>query len=190
MRYETDIVSAYADASPKRRVEIILDNFRDIPMIIEGDENTLKILVTSEKRYNRSREKDGIGVRIQSGGCGDPTASEAIENLAILEAIRSCRDLDNVMAGTDYPEEYKRRAYILQDMREDYNLIASQLQTLPANERIFLSDYLQGLTDIPGIMDSENCAYSTAKNRVWRFRKHIKTKALVCLTHKYSSRGE
>lgn len=57
----------------------------------------------------------------------DLTARKAINNVITREALINCDFSGNVLDGVDQAEVYIRDAYILRDMRKDYNLFNSQL---------------------------------------------------------------
>ena len=188
MARKENIVEQYSGAGIEGRIDIILNNYRDFPGLIAGFEDTLKWLIISEKRYNRTASRGSLDIRVSSTKCSDPTADAAIENQETLDAIRGMGDLDRILQNTDCPEMHRRAACILMDMREDYQLVSAQIQTLPGGERRDIQDYLSGIMDASAMTDKRCCTIASARNRICIIRKHIKERACFVLEKKYSRR--
>lgn len=68
----------------------------------------------------------------------DPTARKSNStNVITREALINCDFSGNVLDGVDQAEVYIRDAYILSDMRKDYNLFNSQLGILGTEKETF-----------------------------------------------------
>lgn len=188
MARKGNIVEQYLEAGISDRIDIILNNYRDFPGLIDGFEDTLKWLIISEKRYNRTASRGSLGIRVSSTKCSDPTADAAIENQETLDAIRGNGDLERVLQNTDCPERHRREACLLMDMREDYELVSAQIRTLPGSEREDIQKYLSGIMDIALMTEERCCTDSSARNRICIIRRHIKERAGLVLERKYSRR--
>lgn len=75
---------------------------------------------------------------MQTGGMtSDPTAKKAIRNVLTREALINCDFSGDVMDGVDRADEYMRDAYLLRDMRKDYELFRRQLCILGTEKDTF-----------------------------------------------------
>lgn len=113
-------------SSFEKRVDIIIKNYTNFMGIVDGYTEGLRYMIESEKESNSRQSIGDLGVRVQSGGMpSDTTAKKAIRNVLTREALINCDFSGNVLEGVDRAEMYIRDAYILRDMRKDYNLYRS-----------------------------------------------------------------
>lgn len=179
------IVDEYATADIKRRIEIILDNYPNFQEIMDGYEESLKFLIINDRRVSRRKGREELGIRVQKSGISDTTADAAIERVMLSDAIRS-GDMEEELKDLECPEQYRREAEVIREMRDDYLLIRSQIKTLPWPEYKVLNSYLNGAHDLLKLMDEIECTYDGVKNRLKRARNHIRQSTTFYLEKKYS----
>ncbi len=135
---EKNMIKIYVDASSAKRVDIIIKHYTDFMGIVDGYTEGLRYMIECEKESNSHRELGDLGVRVQTGGTtSDPTAKKAIRNVMTREAIINCDFSGDVMDGVDRAEEFMRDAYLLRDMRKDYDLFNRQLSILGTEKETF-----------------------------------------------------
>ena len=96
MRDEANIVKQYEDADVSERIEILIRYYPNFTRLVEGYEQNLRLIIKEEKAYRHRQAKGELGIRVQTSGTSDLTAREAIDNVMIMEAIRS-GDLSGVL---------------------------------------------------------------------------------------------
>ena len=64
-------------------------------------------------------------------------SKKAIRNVMTREALINCDFSGDVMEGVDRAEEFIRDAYLLRDMRKDYELFNRQLSILGTEKETF-----------------------------------------------------
>lgn len=180
-----NVIAEYAQAGIDEKIEIILNHYQDFPGMLAGLEESLKVLIISEKRYNRQSGFGNPGIRVDATHCSDPTASVAIEEMDTMDAIQRMTNLEGILEGTDCPERHREEVWTLQDMREDYQLVCAQIKTLSAGQRKDIVRYLSGVIDVPAISEERQCTFGAARNRIWGIRKRLKYRARFYLSAKY-----
>lgn len=185
MTQEMQLTAIYQKADASGRVEIILKLYNRFPDVIRGLEDGLRYLIINEKKQKRRREMGELGVRVRGSGYSDPTQQAAVENVVTTDAIRSL-DFGSILEGTDLPEEHYREARTLHDMREDYDLITSQIGMLEPDYRRDLECFLTKKKDIQTIADDDKVAYESARKRIYRAKKRVKEISVYYLEKKYS----
>ena len=123
------IVDKYRRADLDTRVDIILRNYARFNKLVDGYEKCLSIVIRNEREHKRRRENGELGVRVQTSNISDVTANTAVENVSIQEAIHE-GDYNTALKGSE--EYFIHRAEIktLLDMRDDYEIVCSQVESL------------------------------------------------------------
>ena len=179
------IVDEYATSDIKRRIDIILENYPNFLEIMDGYEESLKFLIINERKAARRRNMGELGVRVQTSGISDKTANEAIERVMLSEAIES-GNMDKELKDIECPEEYRREAGIINEMRDDYMLLKAQIKTLPWCEFRVMDSYLNGEHDLVKLSEELNTSYEGVKSRLKRGRNRIRKTTAVYLEKKYN----
>lgn len=172
---QASILKKYSVADASGKVDIICKNYANFPGIIDSFTEGIRYMIEQEKMYNRKAESGDLGVRVQTlGSCSDVTANEAINNVITREAIIACDFSGGVLEGVDRREQFQKDAFVLRNMRKDYDLFNKQLSILGRDEsRIFLG-YLNGEKKIMDIAEEEGILYESAAQRVRRAKVKIK----------------
>ena len=172
---KASIVKIYAKADTAGKVDIICKNYPNFLGIVDGYTEGLRYMIENEKAYNRRQGHGDLGIRVQTSGLySDITADSAINNVITREAIIACDFSGDVLDGVDRSEEFKKDAFVLREMRADYELFNRQLSILGRDEsRIFLG-YLTGEKAIGDIAAEEGIQYESAAQRVRRAKVKIK----------------
>ena len=128
---EKNLIRVYTGATSEKRIDIIIKNYTKFIGIVDGYTDGLRYMIECEKESSHRQSAGDLGVRVQTGGMtSDPTARKAINNVITREALINCDFSGNALDGVNQAEVYIRDAYILRDMRKDYNLFNSQLGIL------------------------------------------------------------
>ena len=117
-----------------------------------GYEESLKFLIINDRKVSRRKGREELGIRVQISGTSDTTADAAIERVMLSDAIRS-GNMEEELKDLECPEQYRREVEVIQEMRDDYLLIRSQIKTLPWSEYKVLNSYLNGAHDLLKHMD-------------------------------------
>ncbi len=128
-----------------------------------------------------------LGIRVMTSGISDKTSSEAIDRIMLSEAFKS-GNIDDELKDVECPEEFRKEALTIKDMRDDYYLLKSQIKTLPWNDYKILDTYLNGEHDLLKIADHYNLTYDGARGRLRRCRNKIRKSTAAYLKKKYSFR--
>lgn len=144
---EKNLIRVYTGATSEKRIDIIIKNYTKFIGIVDGYTDGLRYMIECEKVSSHRQSVGDLGVRVQTGGMtSDPTARKAINNVITREALINCDFSGNVLDGVDQAEVYIRDAYILSDMRKDYNLFNSQLGILGTEKETFTKYLLKEKT--------------------------------------------
>ena len=73
MAAKASFIKKYGNLKPAKRIDIILDYYKDFPGIIEGQQESLVYRIKNERDYERQRRRVDLGVRVQSSGTSNPT---------------------------------------------------------------------------------------------------------------------
>ena len=171
---EKNLIKTYMSSSFEKRVDIIIKNYTNFMGIVDGYTEGLRYMIESEKESNSRQSIGDLGVRVQSGGMpSDTTAKKAIRNVLTRDALINCDFSGNVLEGVDRAEMYIRDAYILRDMRKDYNLFNSQLGILGTEKETF-TKYLLKEKTISDIAEDQGITYESARQQMQKIKVRMK----------------
>ena len=175
---EKNLVKAYTTATSEKRIDIIIKNYTEFIGIVDGYTDGLRYMIESAKESNYRQSLGELGIRVQTGGMpSDPTAKKAINNVLTRDALMNCDFSGDVLDGVDNAEIYIRDAYILKDMRKDYDLFNSQLAILGTEKEMF-TKYLSKNLSISEIAEKQGITYESAKVQLQRIKKRVKIQVL------------
>ena len=171
---EKNMIKEYIGSSADKRVDIIMKNYTRFMGIVDGYIDGLRYMIEAEKDSNSRQNIGELGVRVQTGGMtSDPTAKHAIRNVMTRDALINCDFSGNVLDGVDQAEVYIRDAYILRDMRKDYNLFNSQLGILGTEKETF-TKYLLKEKTISDIAEDQGITYESARQQMQKIKVRMK----------------
>lgn len=175
---EKNLISIYVDANSAKRVDIIIKHYTDFLGIVDGYTEGICYMIECEKDSNHYHEMGELGVRIQGGGgISDPTAKRAIRNVMTREALINCDFSGDVLDGVDRAEEFVRNAYLLRDMRKDYELFNRQLSILGREKETF-EKYLRKEKTLTDIAEEQGITYESAQQKIHRIRLRVKNQVI------------
>ena len=167
---EKNLIRVYTGATSEKRIDIIIKNYTKFIGIVDGYTDGLRYMIECEKESSHRQSAGDLGVRVQTGGMtSNPTARKAINNVITREALINCDFSGNVLDGVDQAEVYIRDAYILRDMRKDYNLFNSQLGILGTEKETF-TKYLQKEKTISDIAEDQGITYESARQQMQKIK--------------------
>ena len=127
---EMNLIQAYGSSSAEKRIDIIRNNYPDFLEIVDGYIEGLCYMIESERKSNRFGERDKLGMEIQIGNMkSEFMQKKAIRNVLTREALLKCDFSGGALDGVDRFEDYIRVAKILREMRRDYKIFKSQLES-------------------------------------------------------------
>lgn len=171
---EKNLIKTYMSSSFEKRVDIIIKNYTNFMGIVDGYTEGLRYMIESEKESNSRQSIGDLGVRVQSGGMpSDTTAKKAIRNVLTRDALINCDFSGNVLEGVDRAEMYIRDAYILRDMRKDYNLFNSQLGILGTEQDMFLR-YIRKEATLGVLAEERGISYETVQQKIVKIKNRLK----------------
>lgn len=179
---EQNLIKKYVAATAEKRVDIIIKNYTKFIGIVDGYTEGLRYMIECEKESNSRHEMGELGVRVQTGGSiSDPTAKKAIRNVLTRDAIINCDFSGDVMEGVDCAEVYIRDAYVLRDMRKDYNLFNSQLGILGTEQSLFIK-FIKKEKTLSDIADEQGITYESAQQRMHKNKLQVKKQVIRFMT--------
>ena len=171
---EKNLIRVYTGATSEKRIDIIIKNYTKFIGIVDGYTDGLRYMIECEKESSHRQSVGDLGVRVPTGGMtSDPTARKAINNVITREALINCDFSGNVLDGVDQAEVYIRDAYILSDMRKDYNLFNSQLGILGTEKETF-TKYLLKEKTISDIAEDQGITYESARQQIQKIKVRMK----------------
>ena len=153
-----NFIEEYATAPIVKKIDIILEYFSGFEKIIEGYEKCISIQIRNEREFNRRKDYAELGVRVQTSNISDTTQKIAIENVSIQEAIRA-GDMDEALRGAEEIERHRREIQTLNDMRDDYVIVSSQVYLLQGADLSIFTRYLSKLESMSSIAEDTHIEY-------------------------------
>ena len=174
-------IDEYGNLRPEKRLDVILDHFRDFPSIIEGHKKILVLKIKNERDYLHKPQKDELGTVVLTSRKSDPTARRAVDNVYVEELIHKGDDISELVQGMEHEDKkmFCRQFHILMKMQEEYAILESQLMLMNDNDKKFFELYSDCGHDFQYIADQEGILYDSARRRVWKIRKAIKNSAIA-----------
>ena len=175
MAAKASIIKIYINADPAKKVDIICKHYPNFIGIVDSYTEGLRYMIENEKSYNQKASIGDLGIRVQSiGHYTDTTGDTAVNNVTVRDALIRCDFSEGILNGIDSSEEIQRKAFILKDMRKDYELFNNQLQILSENEYKLFQNYLRREKTIMDIAETEGIQYDSALQKLRRLKKKIK----------------
>lgn len=179
-----NFIEEYATAPIVKKIDIILEYFSGFEKIIEGYEKCISIQIRNEREFNRRKDYAELGVRVQTSNISDTTQKIAIENISIQEAIRA-GDMDEALRGAEEIERHRREIQTLNDMRDDYVIVSSQVYLLQGADLSIFTRYLSKLESMSSIAEDTHIEYGTMKKKISKSKRIVTGKAEPLLEDKY-----
>lgn len=174
-----NILNAYAKADSAKKVDIIIRHYPNFLGIVDGYTEGLRYMIENEKTFNRKHNYGDLGVRVQtSGKHSDITADSAINNVITREAIIDCDFSGDILEGVDRGEEFKREAFLLRKMRNDYELFNRQMGILNKEEAEVFGQFIRKEKCIADIAEDKGIVYESVQQRIYRAKRKIKIQML------------
>ena len=152
--------------------------------LVDGDTDGLLYMIEVEKDCTWHKQKGELGVRVQTGtGPSDPTATLAIRRVMTRTALIECDFSGGVLDGVVCGEEFKRRACILREMRQDYALFKSLLVVLGPNRQLF-EGYLCKEKTLTEIAEEQQIAYESVQQKMNRLRSKMRLQVTAFMDRK------
>ncbi len=171
----SNILNVYANADSAKKVDIIIRYYPNFIGIVEGYTEGLRYMIENEKAYNRRKEHGDLGVRVQrSGNYSDITSDTAINNAVTRDAIVACDFSGGVLDGVDRGAEFRREAFLLRAMRNDYELFNKQLGILDSEEAEVFGQFLRKEKCIADIAEEKGIVYESVQQKLHRVKRKLK----------------
>lgn len=186
MQDEANIVKQYEEANVSGRIEILIKYYPNFIRLVEGYEQSLSFIIKEEKAYKHRQAKGELGVRVQTSGISDPTAREAIDNIMIMEAIRS-GDLSSIIRDLDDEVSRLHEAEVatLQNMKEDYSVLQSTFYYLDPDAADTFVKYLECGRKTEKLAYDLDIKPEALKMQMCRTKKTIMEQTAAILNRKY-----
>ena len=94
-----------------------------------------------------------------------------------LRYMINCDFSGDMMDGVDRADEYMRDAYLLRDMRKDYELFRRQLCILGTEKETF-EKYLCGEKNLVDIAEEQGITYESAQQKIHKIRSRVKKQVI------------
>jgi hypothetical protein len=169
-----NLVKEYAKADASGRVNLIYNNFAIFLGVIDSRTNGLVYLIENEKATNRRHENGELGVRVQKSTISDPTGNTATGNVMTRDALVACDFSNGVLEGTDRGELFKKEAFVLRDMRRDYQLFNDQLNNLSEEERQLVLSYIEKGKRLSDLAEELQLEYCSVRQRLYRSKRWLR----------------
>ena len=175
---EKNLIKIYVDANSAKRVDIIIKHYTNFIGIVDGYTEGLRYMIECEKDSNSQSYAGDLGIKVRSSGVtSDTTAKKAIRNVMTREALINCDFSGDVMDGVDRAEEFIRDAYLLRDMRKDYELFNRQLSILGREKETF-EKYLRREKTLVDIAEELGITYESAQQKIHKIRLKVKKQVI------------
>ena len=177
---EVNFIKVYESADADKKIDLICKHYHNFTRIIDGYTNGLCYLIYTDKIKNRKSDVSELGVRVQNfGRYSDCTSDEATSKADIRKAVMTCDFSGDGLKEMPKKGFYYEMAYLLCNMRTDFEYFKSQLESLDDEEsRIFLG-YISKKLTLYDIADEEGIQPESAKKRVIRIKRRLKNRMLL-----------
>lgn len=186
MNDRANIIQQYAKADVSARVELLIKYYLTFPHLIKGYEQSLSFIIKEEKTYMRKQGRGDLGLRVQTSGTSDITANAAIENVMIMEAIQK-GNLEDVASELESRilMKYQSEIKILQDMKEDYQVLKSAFFYLDPDACEIFEKYLRCGRHTEKLAYELDIKPETLKMQMYRTKKVLMEQTGSILNRKY-----
>ena len=176
MPAEASILSKYYDSSPAKRVSLILRHYSNFEDVVDGYSRKISHRIAMEKELKRQRSKGDLGVRVQTSGNSDPTGNAATSNVMIYEQVSSCDLQHGLLDDLDNEDVvlFAKELVTLQVMREEYELVESQVRALDVQDKSLLLAVMNRDKSMQMMAEEKGIAYESVKQAVWRAKRRVK----------------
>lgn len=183
------LVNDYIAADSAGKVDLIYSNFSTFIGTIDSRIDGLVYLIENEKASNRRHENGDLGVKIKSTCFSNPTQDIACSNVTTRDALVKCDFSGGVLDGTDNSDLFRDEAFMLMNMRNDFNLFNSQLRNLDEDEMMIFKSYINRRKDVGTIADELGVTPETARQRIHKTKTKVKTMMVDYLDLSYGRKN-
>lgn len=190
MREEANIVEQYADADTSGRIDILIKYYPNFLRLVEGYEQSLSYIIKQEKEYKHRASRGDLGVRVQTSGISDPTAREAIDNIMIMDAIRS-GDLKSIIKDLDEEvmQLHETEVRTLRNMKEDFSIFKNSFFYLEPESAELFEKYLMTCRRVERLATELDIPTEALKQQVHRMKRVVVEQTSGVLNRKYQFMG-
>lgn len=174
MREEANIVEQYAYADTSGRIDILIKYYPNFLRLVEGYEQSLSFIIKQEKEYKHRVSRGDLGVRVQTSGISDPTAREAIDNIMIMDAIRS-GDLKSIIRDLDEEvmQLHETEVRTLRNMKEDFSIFKNSFFYLEPESAELFEKYLMTCRRVERLATELDIPTEALKQQVHRMKRVV-----------------
>jgi hypothetical protein len=178
---DTDLLDKYMKANAHKRLELMMEYYPVFPGMLRKIEKKTEYKIKAEKEYIKSHCRDELGVRVQTSGKSDPTANEAVANVALEEAFKT-GDVDKgMLKDVENADEYKETIRMVSIMRMDYELLVDIISGFDTDDSVIIRKHLSEGKSFRIIAEEEECSSDSIKRKYRRIRDKIKEEIIECL---------
>ncbi len=177
---DINFVKVYEKADADKKVDLICRYYHNFIKIIDGCTDGLCYVIFNDKIKNRKSDISELGVRVQnSGRHSDSTADVAISKVEIRKAVMNCDFSGDELDGIPKKDIYCEMAYLLRNMRADFELFNSQLKILDDDDSKIFLGYLSKKLNVQDIADEEGIQLESAMKKVVRIKQKVKEHMII-----------
>lgn len=171
--------SNYCSKSCEERVDFILSNYGQMDQLIRAKTESLVYVISNQRAYNRKKDADELGVRIQTSRVfRSMTEEEAIERVMLNESIENGEIAEELKEGIDNLKEINEAIFDIRLLRNEYKLIECHVNSLSLESKKIIVPYLKRETNVCKLAAKLCIEGSSVKQRTYRIRKQIKEMVL------------
>ena len=178
---DTDLLDKYMKANAHKRLELMMEYYPVFPGMLRKIEKKTEYKIKAEKEYIKSHSRDELGVRVQTSGKSDPTANEAVANVALEEAFKTGNVDKGMLKDVENVDEYKETIRMVSIMRMDYELLVDIISGFDTDDSVIIRKHLSEGKSFRIIAEEEECSSDSIKRKNRRIRDEIKEEIIECL---------
>lgn len=178
---DTDLLDKYKKANVHKRLELMMEYYPVFPGMLLKIEKKTEYKIKAEKEYIKSHSRDEFGIRVQTSGKSDPTANDAVANVALKEAFKT-GDVDKgMLKNVENADKYKETIRMVSIMRMDYELLVDIISGFDTDDSVIIRKHLSEGKSFRIIAEEEECSSDSIKRKYRRIRDEIKEEIIECL---------
>ena len=183
MRSEAINIDRYIGGAPEQQFDFIYENYSIIGEILRDYREELIKEVIEQKAYNRRAENGDLGVRIMvSMGISNPTMNQAMEHVAVAQAIDEGWLDEDFFEDTDDKQELIRKVTCYHRVNTDLEIFTSKLGTMCLKDQNIIRPYLLREKSMDELAMDLGIDYRSAVKHVYRIKKRLIEKVEPKLT--------
>ncbi len=167
-----ETVGSYYKLAPKKRLDVIVNNFDSFPAMIRDYEMDIEEWLLARRSAARQESLGDLGVRVQSNNTSSPTENATFEKMQV-EGIIKTGKLDAFSYKLPDHDEIERALMEIRLMRREYDRMKNRIRLLRSDEKNVFERYIRWQDRTAELSDELSITQESVRKKIYRIKRKL-----------------